>query len=116
MREVAIVLGRCERERQLFGMRFVSESAGLWVARWAFDVLEQEAKRERRDESSIEGTFRFGPEYPGCPYCAAHSVTKCSCGQITCWDGAQKSVPCAWCASRGRVGGVVRSLAAGGDA
>jgi len=58
MQEVAIVLGRCNG-KLLFGIRFVCEVDGLWVGRWAFDVLEQEAKREQWDDSSIDGTFSF---------------------------------------------------------
>lgn len=110
------MLGRCTQGRRLFGIRFVSATDGLWVGRWAFDVLEEEAKREQWCDSSIEGTFSLGREYPGCPYCGARSVAKCECGRITCCDGKQKSLTCAWCGSRGRLGGVVKSLSAGEDA
>jgi TerY-C metal binding domain len=116
MQGVAIVLGRCNQGRRLFGIRFVSETDSVWVGVWAFDVLEQEAKREQWDDNRIDGTFSFGPEYPGCPYCGAHSVAKCGCGRITCWNGTQNSLTCAWCGSTGRLGGVVKSLSGGEDA
>jgi hypothetical protein len=116
LEEVAIVLGRCKQGRKLFGIRFVSETFRLWVGRWAFDVFEEEAKRERYGDNSIDGAFSFAPEYPGCPYCGARGIAKCSCGKITCWNQSDKFMTCAWCGSRSKLGGVVDSLSAGEDA
>jgi hypothetical protein len=104
LEEVAIVIGRCSRVENFFGIRFVAQATGLWVAVWAFDILEEEeAKRERYGESKIEGTFGFDPDYPGCPYCSAGSIAKCGCGKINCWNGLRKTFLCAWCGSRGKL-------------
>lgn len=115
MEAVGIVAARCAATSRLFGIRFVSSSPESWLGEWAFDLLDDEGEREGYDRTELGGTFGFGREYPGCPYCNSMSLIKCGCGRVTCWDGKTPTAKCAWCGSRASVGGTVENLSAGAD-
>jgi TerY-C metal binding domain len=112
---VVIVIGRCSRNQQRFGIRFEQKGRNQWDADWAFKINESAAKRERYDQSEISGLFSFGAAFPGCPYCGSMSFYKCGCGKIACWDAVASAVTCPWCRSTGKLGGAVESLGVGRD-
>jgi hypothetical protein len=113
---VVIVLARCRRSGQLYGLRFQEKSHGRWVADWAFPLKERTAKREGFERGEIRGDFVFEASYPGCPSCGAVSIFRCSCGKVACWDTEVKRVTCPWCRQPGTLAGTVDRLAGGGDA
>src|SRR6266567_5219143 len=86
---MVIVMSRCSRSREPFGMRFEELSQGLWVTDWAFPVRENTAKKEGYDQSDIKGAFASSDEYPSFPFCKGDSVIYCSrCGKVSCYDGS----------------------------
>lgn len=112
--EVNIISARCSRHGKLFGIRF--EKIGeIWVGTWAFPMREESASREGYNRNEIRGQFAFDEKYPGCPYCNADSLFKCSCGKVGCYTRDSKSVKCSWCHVEGIIEGTVDSLTGGGD-
>jgi hypothetical protein len=112
--QVVVVLSRCTKRQEGFGIRFEQKIPGRWVADWAFAIKENLAQKEGYDRNEIAGAFEFDPKYPACPYCEASSIYKCSCGKVACWDG-QKTVICPWCRQTGQIEGQIDKLTAGGD-
>lgn len=112
---VVIVMARCSRSRRDFGIRFEEKARGQWMADWAFAIKEKAAKKEGYDHSAITGAFGFDIGYPGCLYCYARSVFKCTCGKVACWDGETRIALCPWCGSAIKLNSLVDSLQAGGD-
>lgn len=114
--KVVIVLARCCRSANLYGIRFEEVTRHRWLADWAFTVREQTARRERFDHGDITGGFGFASEYPGCPHCRHKSVFRCSCGKVACWDSESLKVTCPWCRQTGTLGGTIDRLSVGSDA
>lgn len=114
-RNVVIVMGRCSRSRQSFGMRFERHGPSLWVATWAFAIQESAGQREGYDQAQISGSFGFDPAFPGCPHCHSHGFFRCGCGKVACSPGETRTVTCPWCGATGELGGAVESLNAGTD-
>lgn len=113
---VVIVLARCSRRRQGFALRLEEQGAGRWFADWAFAVAEARASREGYDQGEIAGRFDFADTYPGCPHCEAGGIFRCgACGKVSCWDGRQQPVTCAWCGRAAPLQGTIERLRAGGD-
>lgn len=112
---VVIVLGRCRRQQAIFGIRLEEKEPRDWVCDWAFPVRDQTAKRERFDQTEITGSFKYDPNYPGCPYCGSKSTVRCSCGKVGCYNGKSWVVKCPWCGRRGIVGSPVDRLTSGCD-
>jgi len=112
---VAIVISRCSRTGEAFGVRFEESTPSSWLGDWAFAIRERAAKREGYDGSEIIGAIALAGGYPGCPHCWANGLYKCSCGKVTCWDGERRVVTCPWCKLAGEPSGAVESLQAGGD-
>ena len=113
--KVVVVLARCSRTLQGFGIRFEQANAGQWSANWSFAIKLNSAKREGYDREAITGGFQFDPAYPGCPHCRAANVFKCGCGKVGCWDGESRTVTCPWCRSGGELRGYFESLSAAVD-
>ena len=112
---VVIVLSRCSRSRQPFGIRFEEKGRNCWIADWAFPLKETTARREGYDRGEIAGSFTFDPAFPGCPSCRASSFFKCgACGKVNCWAN-ETVITCSWCGNRGGIEGQVDRLGAGGD-
>ena len=107
---VVIVMARCNKSRNNFGIRFEEKKRGQWVADWSFAIKETSAKKEGYDKGVISGSFVFENDYPGCSYCHARPVFKCSCGKVSCWNGEQLRVTCPWCLSQGELSDGVESL------
>jgi hypothetical protein len=112
---VVIVLARCSRSRQGFGIRFEEMQQRQWVADWAFALRETTARKEGYDRGEIAGAFAFAAVYPGCPYCGVRGIFKCGCGKVACWDGETRTVGCPWCGIRCELRGHIESLGAGSD-
>lgn len=114
-RKIVIVMGRCGRNKQGFGIRFERQAARAWAATWAFPLKEAAAKKEGYDQAKIEGSFAFDPIFPGCPHCHSQRFFVCGCGKVACFNSESSKATCPWCGSSGELGGVASSLAAGGD-
>ena len=112
---VVIVMARCSKTHQAYGMRFEEITPGNWLLDWAFAMKEDASRKEGYDQSTIAGGFGLDEEYPGCPHCGAGSLVKCGCGKVGCWDQKSDTFTCPWCHSTGRIGGTIDSLSAGGD-
>jgi len=108
-------MARCNRTKQNFGIRFEEKQKSQWAADWAFAVKEIYAKKEGYDHNTIAGTFILDSVYPGCPYCHAKGLFKCSCSKVNCWDGEITTVSCSWCGQIGELGGKIEALNAGAD-
>lgn len=114
---VVVVMGRCCRSSEGFGMRFEGRSWQQWEANWAFPIQERLARKEGYDQSEIKGNILLANEYPGCPYCGNASVIRCArCERVSCYDGQLHTASCGWCGWRGPVAGYIDRLSAGGDA
>lgn len=116
MINVVIVMARCTRGKQSFGIRLEEKTPRQWVADWAFPIKETLASKEGYGRSEISGGFMLDGTYPGCPYCKATGFFKCGCGKVACWDGERTTVTCPWCGSTSSIGGQIEGLTAGGDA
>ena len=103
---VKIVLAKCHRNKESFGMRFEEKEPNTWVGDWAFKIKESAAKRERYDNSKISGSIGFDYSFPGCPYCESKAFLVCSqCNNTSCRDEKQEMVTCPWCGARGKIDG-----------
>ena len=94
---VVIVIARCSRSHQRFGIRFEEKDHDHWIADWAFAIKETPASREGYHRGEISGVFGFDTTYPGCPHCGAPSMFQCVCGEIACWDSERRAVNCPCC-------------------
>lgn len=113
--KAVVILARCCKVGELFGLRFETSSADSWAATWAFPVREPSAGREGYDRRSIAGSFTFSAEYPGCPHCDAFSIFRCGCGKAGCWNGNDRAVQCRWCGATSELAGAIDHLAASPD-
>jgi hypothetical protein len=116
-RNIAIVLGRCTRDKGSFGLRLERAGPETWQMTWAFAIKETVAKKEGYDCVVLEGSFDVSESYPGCPHCGAGSIFRCSddCGVVGCWDGRSRQVRCPGCGQMIELGGDLTSLDAGSD-
>lgn len=116
VRNIVIVMARCCRGAQGFGLRFERRSDIQWLATWAFPVRIGLAEREGYDRSQISGAIQTASTYPGCPHCGNRSFFRCgACGKVACWDGESRSVTCPWCGNGGELSGMIKSLEGGTD-
>jgi len=113
--EQGIVMARCSRNGQGFGIRFEEQGRGRWIADWAFDDKETLARREQYDRGEISGVFEVDAAYPGCPHCGAPSIFQCVCGKVACWDGESHAVTCPWCGTIVELRDPIGSLSARSD-
>ena len=95
--EAAIILAKCSKDGQTFGIRTQKMSDGDWWRTWAFPIDEKRAQREGYDVTKVNGNMYYTKEYPGCPYCGTKSFVQCNkCHGITCLK-EETSLPCQWC-------------------
>ncbi|MCL2210472.1 MAG: hypothetical protein FWB95_00955 [Treponema sp.] len=110
--EATVVLGKCSKNRNCFGMR-VEKRGGAWVRTWAFPIEENVAKNEgfNANKVNVSGT---DSGYPGCPHCKDGGFALCSCGKIGCLGDKIKkessnkeknalSYTCPWCGQTGEI-------------
>jgi TerY-like protein len=114
-RNIVVVMSRCSRSKQGYGIRFERKAANQWVATWSFAVKDSVAKREGYEKAEMSGSFTLGDGFPGCPHCSAHGFFHCGCGKLGCWNGESRTVTCPWCAQHGELGGEITSLDGGTD-
>lgn len=114
-RNIVIVMGRCSRSKQGFGIRFERRGEDNWAATWAFPLAEGVGQREGYDQTEIGGRFSFDASFPGCPHCHSHNFFRCGCGRLACWTGEGHVSLCPWCGTRGQISGEADRLTAGGD-
>jgi len=110
MENVVIVPAQCYKTRKKFGIRYERINENVWMATWAFPLIEASAKKEKLSVNSINGSFTFGSEYPGCPYCNSLCLFKCGCGIISCWDGETNPITCPSCNHTGNLEGDVTNI------
>lgn len=112
--QVVVVISRCRKSAENFGIRIEQKMTDKWIADWAFAIKEDTAKREGYDQTQISGIFEIDAKYPGCPYCKSNSFFKCSCGKVACWDNIER-VTCPWCRQMIHLTARIESLDAGSD-
>ena len=101
VRQATIVMAKCRRSKQPFGIRTEQRTDGVWYCTWAFKLSEKSAANEGYSDTSVSGTVDLTDEYPGCPYCGSSGWFSCGrCGKLTCNDG-ESYVTCSWCGNSG---------------
>lgn len=91
-----VLLARCKKSKQLYGIRIQQESGNKWAMTWAFPIDETRAKHEGFDRTKIDADCYPTPEYPGCPNCGSRNYFYCECGKLTCYKD-ETTIKCAWC-------------------
>lgn len=110
-----VVVCKCGKTHQLYGMRAEEKTKNQWDLTWAFPISPSRQKNEKYDGSNLQGSFNLTEEFPGCPYCGNIGFFKCgTCGKLTCWTG-EKTVTCSHCGKVSQIGGTIESLSGGGD-
>lgn len=95
--EAAVILAKCAKRNQIYGIRTQKMQDGDWWRTWAFPVDESRARREGYDVTEVQGNLYPTEGYPGCPFCGTVSFVQCNkCRRISCWHG-ESSVTCPWC-------------------
>ncbi len=95
--EANILLFKCSRSNQLYGVRVQKMKDGDWWRTWAFKIKSQYAKREGYDRTQVLGNLNSTEDYPGCPYCGTYGFVQCvQCKKLSCWNG-ETSLICPWC-------------------
>jgi|GEM_PF-4563892 len=95
---------RCRRNGASMVAEFRQQSA-----RWQL-VTANAAAAPSAATKTITGGFDIAPTYRGCAHCGDRAITLCRCGQLNCWDGAQRSVRCTGCGTVATVTGNITQL------
>ncbi len=100
-----VLVFRCDKTGQSYGVRVQKMSNGDWVRTWSFPLQEEAIQFEKYEKQKIVGNFDCTEEYQGCPYCGAFGFVKCgSCGKISCYRKDMKEFfTCQWCGDSGGV-------------
>ncbi|WP_434446581.1 hypothetical protein [Lentzea sp. E54] len=112
-----MLAARCRQDAGLFGLR-VEERPDSWYVTWSFRINETAARREKYEDTIINGTIQIDPGFAVCPRCAADSFVQCGlCGRLSCWVGGEPQWFCKWspCPGFGSPSGQIRSVTAQGD-
>ena len=97
MNQATVVMAKCRRSKQPYGIRMEKKRDGVWYCTWAFKLSERAAANEGYGGTLVSGRVDLDAEYPGCPYCGAMGWFSCgSCGKLTCNSG-EIHVTCSWC-------------------
>lgn len=97
LNQATVVMAKCKRTRQPFGIRMEQRLEGIWYCTWAFKLSEKVAANEGYNGTLVSGRVDFDAEYPGCPYCGSTGWFSCgSCHKLTCYSG-ETQVTCSWC-------------------
>ena len=111
-----IVVCRCEKTRNLYGMRVEEKSPGHWSATWAFPLRQDRIDSEGYGSALIQGKFSFAEGFPGCPSCQASSFALCNvCHRVGCSAANAAYFTCPWCSNAGPLAGTITELQGGGD-
>ena len=88
-KEAHVVLARCGKRRETFGIRVERGADGAWHETWAFRIDAKRASAEGYGSQMLSGRVVTDETYPGCPYCEAEGWVLCgSCGKLTCAKGS----------------------------
>jgi hypothetical protein len=116
MNRADIVLARCSKTTDSFGMRFQETPPGHWVLTWAFALSAGAAAREGYDNGAVAGTFAIRSDYPGCPHCGSMSFVLCfGCDKVGCQPVEASWFRCPWCGNQGQITGPITRLSTRGD-
>lgn len=97
MNKATVVMAKCRRSKQPFGIRMEKMQDGAWHCTWAFKLSERAAANEGYGGTLVSGRVLLDVEYPGCPYCGSMGWFSCgACGKLTCNCG-DTHVTCSWC-------------------
>lgn len=102
-KDAAVLMAKCGRSKQPYGVTIEKDAQGVWHCVWAFRISEKAASSEGYDETKVTGQIVVDAEYPGCPYCGARGWFSCTCGKLTCLKEGESRVTCAWCGSSGEL-------------
>ena len=111
---ILLAPARCTSTKQPFAIRFEQGDRGIWQARAAFAISEQQLSNPAFSNNEVTSSASVSSTYPGCPHCGADprktfagiSFVKCSCGKLACSSGIIGAENlCPWC---GRVGILAR--------
>ena len=103
---ILLAPARCTATKQPFAIRFEQEDRGIWQARAAFAISEQQLCNPSFSSNEITSSASVSSTYPGCPHCGADprksfagiSFVKCSCGKLACSPGIiGAETICPWC-------------------
>ena len=95
--EAAVIVGKCPKRSQMYGMRTEKMNDGDWWRTWAFTIDEKRAHNEGYDATPVQGNLYYTEEYPGCPYCKTKLFVQCNkCKKLTCFNN-EKELLCQWC-------------------
>ena len=104
IRKANVILAKCCRSHQTYGIRVEQRADNVWYCTWAFPISDKNAKSEGYDNVVISGRVENDPEYPGCPYCGNRAWVNCDrCKKLTCWDGREGVIECEWCRNKGEI-------------
>jgi hypothetical protein len=65
--KVGVIISKCSKFKELFGIRIENLESNNWVCNWAFKIKEDVAKREGYDNNKITGNFFIKFRVPGMP-------------------------------------------------
>ena len=68
--DAKVLIFRCTRGKQPYGVRVQRMEDGDWWRTWAFKINFQVARDEGYDRNQIQGNLYATDEFPGCPHCA----------------------------------------------
>lgn len=95
--EATVILTKCSKNNQLYGVRIQRMEDGDWWRTWSFPVNERRAGKEGYDKEKVRGNLYATKTFPGCPYCGTSSFVQCNkCNKLTCWNGETR-MNCMWC-------------------
>lgn len=95
--EAAVIVARCKKRNQMYGIRTQKMSDGDWWRTWAFSLDEKRAYNEGYDVTKVQGNLYYTEEYPGCPYCGTKSFVQCNiCRKLSCYNNEVR-MNCLWC-------------------
>jgi hypothetical protein len=112
-----VLIARCRQDAALYGLR-AEERTDSWYVTWSFRIDETSARREKYEETVINGTIQVDPGVPACARCTADRFVQCGlCGRVTCWNSGDPAWFCKWspCTGSGTPTGQIQSIAAQGD-
>ena len=98
--EATVILAKCPKTREAYGMRTQKMEDGDWWRTWAFKISSNRAKSEGYDLNKIKGNLYHTSTYNGCPYCGSFGFVKCGkCQKLTCYNN-ETSLTCQWCGNQ----------------
>lgn len=98
--EANILLYKCSKTKQLYGVRVQKMEDGDWWRTWAFPIKSHIARNEGYDATPVQGNLNPTKEYPGCPHCGSYGFVQCGkCKKLSCYND-ETSLVCPWCGNK----------------